>query len=269
MNFLEKILLQIELKKLSSMNANQLVNLIVPLLMAATATMIKSWGIDPATWQSDLTEWATAVITAVLLILNHMRHSTANASANSGASAGQSKLLVLALLLPIAFAGTVRAQSTNSFWGDVAKVGEDGYADLILPLQLDTNDIVSFSAGAGVNTANNRPVVALTATVPVSTYASVGFVGAYGNNSWYEGGVNLTLGITNSLPLLGQVQEFAGDGAVYDFRTSAVANYSFTGVSKSWQVSPSVVLGVGAIIANTSDQPGVDVIGGGNLTWLF
>ncbi len=73
-NFLTKLLINLELKKIKRMNQNQIVNLIVPALVAATAAMAKSWGIDPASWQQDLTLWASGIIAAVLLVYNHVRH---------------------------------------------------------------------------------------------------------------------------------------------------------------------------------------------------
>jgi hypothetical protein len=159
--------------------------------------------------------------------------------------------------------------ASSGTWADLEKLGGDFYGDLIEPLELDTNQIISLRAGGGINTVDHRPVVALMATVPVSTVAGIGFVGAYGNNSWYEGGADLTLGVTNTVPILGTLQEFAGDGVVYDFRTSSVANYSFSGIEKYFTLSPRAALGFGVVVANTSDVSGVDIIGGGNLTIQF
>ena len=57
-------------------NKNQLVNIIVPIVTGATAVMAKSWGIDPASWQADVTEWVSAGVTLALLIYNHYNHAT-------------------------------------------------------------------------------------------------------------------------------------------------------------------------------------------------
>lgn len=161
---------------------------------------------------------------------------------------------------PTASAGT---------WADLLKTFEDLDSDLIQPLNLDTNKIISLRAGAGINTVDHRPVVAIMATVPVSALAAVGFVGAYANNSFQEGGADLTLGVTNDVPMLGTMQEFAGDGVVYDFRRNGIANYSFTGIEKYFTLSQNATLGFGAVIANTSDEPGIDIIAGGNFTFNF
>lgn len=95
--FLEKILLNLELKKLQTMNSTQLINLLVSLLTGITATMAAKWGIDPATWQNDLTEWVTAAVTAALLIGNHFFHGDPP-SGNSGGTIGKASPMLLALI---------------------------------------------------------------------------------------------------------------------------------------------------------------------------
>ena len=160
------------------------------------------------------------------------------------------------------------ASTTNpGFWQSLANAGEAAWQDVGVPLE--TNSIVGLRAGYGLNTATHHQIEALQITAPISQYVSIGFVGAHYGSEWLYGGATVTLGITENLPVLGTVQEFAGDGVVYDFENLTPANYSYTGVEKYWTVNSDLTLGIGAIVANVSSQSGVDILGGGNLTWHF
>jgi hypothetical protein len=123
-NFLVQLLLNLELQKLQSMNSKQLINLLAPILVGATATMAKSWGIDPVTWQNDLTEWVTDAFTIGLLIYNHFRHaSPAGPAASAGASGSLKALLIFALCAGVLTLGQTRAlcQTNSQGFGTTAE----------------------------------------------------------------------------------------------------------------------------------------------------
>jgi len=151
---------------------------------------------------------------------------------------------------------------------DVAKLGSDIYTELGQMIPFTTNGNATAKFAAGENSSSKKLVLALAVEVPVTANTAIGFVGAYAGGTPYEGGLNVTYGITNSWPVLGAVRSFAGDGGVYNFKTDEPANYSFAGFEKSW-TSGNWDYGIGAVIANTSDQAGVDILGGFHVTYWW
>jgi len=195
--------------------------------------------------------------------------------------AGASKLrggsglpLLLAMLLPVLmFAAPCHAQTnapavivTNSVLHDLSLTAQD-FATYIKLMPFTTNSAVTLRLGAGENTSTHELVEAATLTVPISANAGVGIIGAHLGNEWLEGGLSLSFGTTNTLPVLGDVAMFAGDGVVYDFITRAPANYAFAGMEKDWVISPKLNFGIGGVTANTSTRSGVDLLGGFHFTF--
>ena len=78
------------------MNQKQILNLFVPAIVAATTAMAAKWGIDPATWGADVAEWSAALLSAILLLVNHFSHTTPGAGGSS--SGGVQCFLPFALL---------------------------------------------------------------------------------------------------------------------------------------------------------------------------
>jgi len=152
---------------------------------------------------------------------------------------------------------------------DLALAGEDIYSDITLAMPFSTNGNATLRIGAGINTASKQEVTALMLTVPVSQTVAVGFVVANIGSTFYEGGANLSLGMTNNWPVLGAVRSFVGDGVVYDFINRNPANYAFTGFEKDWTISSRWQIGAAIIAANTSDRSGVDIIGGLHVTYWW
>jgi hypothetical protein len=72
--------------------------------------------------------------------------------------------------------------------------------------------------------------------------------------------------VTKAYPLVGNATIAAGDGVVYDFISRAPANYVFTDIYKEWKINPQWTIGCGLTAGNTSDRPGVDLLGGLHVT---
>lgn len=152
---------------------------------------------------------------------------------------------------------------------DLALAGEDAWSNIKLAMPFTTNGQATLRIGVGVNTDSKKEVTAFMLTVPVSQNVAIGIVAANIGSTFYEGGANLTLGMTNNWPVIGTVRSFAGDGVVYDFIKRNPANYAFAGFEKDWYISSRWEVGVAVIAANTSDRAGVDLIGGAHLTYWW
>jgi hypothetical protein len=127
-----------------------------------------------------------------------------------------------------------------------------------------TNGEYLLQVGVGKNTADKNWIEVVQLTVPVSTNVAIGVVGYHKGSKFYEGGGDLQWGLVKSFPVIGNVRLFVGDGIVYNFKTRSPANYALTGGDKDWDICQWLHFGVGIAIANTSDTPGADYIGGGH-----
>jgi hypothetical protein len=154
---------------------------------------------------------------------------------------------------------------------DLIAAGKDIWSTFQHLRPFTTNGNATVRIGIGQNTTSHEWVEAVMVTLPLNESGSLnaGVVGANIGGTFYEGGANLSIGVTNNWPLLGTVKTIAGDGVVYNFRRHEPANYAFAGFEKEWRISSRWEAGVGIVTANTSDQPGVDIIGGVHLTYWW
>jgi hypothetical protein len=151
---------------------------------------------------------------------------------------------------------------------DLSQVTSDLLTEIKAMQPFTTNGNATAKIALGENTASKQLVTALLMEVPVTAHTSVGAVGAFIGGTPYEGGLNGSYGVTNNWFILGPVRSFAGDGAVYNFKAGEPANYSFAGFERTWS-SGNWDFGCGLAMANTSDQPGVDLLLGVHATYWW
>ncbi|HTA30717.1 MAG TPA: hypothetical protein VK731_09525 [Candidatus Cybelea sp.] len=152
---------------------------------------------------------------------------------------------------------------SGSLIGDLEAAGVDLYHDALTakPYALADSQ-ATLQLGGGVNTSTKNLVFAGILTVPMTNGVRIGAIIAHIGSQWYEGGANLSYGITKDYPVIGNATAFAGDGVVYDFITRNPANYAFSGFEKEWTINAHWKIGAGVVVANTSDRAGVDILGG-------
>lgn len=158
---------------------------------------------------------------------------------------------------------------TGSTLTDLKLAALDLYGDFKLAKPFTTNGQATARVFAGMNTTSHELIYGAMVTVPVTDHLAIGGVVASIGGQFYEGGANVSYGVTNSLPVIGDYQAFAGDGIVYNFISRAPANYAFAGFQKTWILGSKWDLGVGVVTANTSDRAGIDVLGGLHLTYWW
>ena len=151
---------------------------------------------------------------------------------------------------------------------DLTQVTSDLLAEIEAMQPFTTNGNATAKLAAGENTSSKQLVLALLVEVPVTPHTSIGALGAFVGGTPYEGGLNGSYGVTNNWFILGPVRSFAGDGPVYNFKAHEAANYSFAGFEKTW-TSGRWDFGGGVAMANTSDQPGVDLLVGLHATYWW
>ncbi len=158
---------------------------------------------------------------------------------------------------------------STGIWGELGAAGKDLWNDITLMKPFTTNGNATVRAFGGMNTSTKDLIFGAMVTVPISDNFAIGALVADKGGTFYEGGANLSFGVTNNWPILGMVKSFAGDGIVYNFETREPANYAFAGFEKEWKLSDRIDLGIGVVTANTSDSPGIDIIGGVHLTYWW
>ena len=196
--------------------------------------------------------------------------------ANPRGSSGSSPFPVIIaalLLIPAAGRSQTNASSvtlTNYLGSNPATLALQDIGNLVTPLApYLTNNTATLSLGGGENLSSHSPVAVAMLTLPVSANASLGILGGYQNGTWYEGGAALQWGVTNNVPVIGNVRSFAGEGVVYDIANRAPANYSYGGFEKGWTISTNWTISASIVTANTSDTAGVNLLGilSINATW--
>jgi hypothetical protein len=180
------------------------------------------------------------------------------------------KLKSLLGVAAIGLATLTSAQAqTNLLSGDLGRVGTDLWNDIETIAPFTTNGQATVAMGYGMNTASKNQIEVLLLTVPVSQNVAIGAVGGHMGSTWYEGGASVSYGITNTIPILGKIRSYAGDGVVYNLKANEPANYAFAGMQKTWDISSKFDAGMGYIVGNTSDRPGMDILIGGHLTFKW
>ena len=166
-----------------------------------------------------------------------------------------------------------QAQTTNTLpaipgvGADVSKLGGDLWDAFLTMKPFTTNGEATVQIGAGKNLTSGEWIEVVAVTVPTSDYTAIGFTGFHIGNEWADGSVSLQLGMTNNLPVLGVTRSFIEAGPSYNFTTKQVGAFTGAGQQKEWVISTRWKLGVGYWVGNTSDRPGVDIIGGGHFTY--
>jgi len=175
----------------------------------------------------------------------------------------------------LTFASTMLAVSsqaqtngpTTPLGADFSKLGSDVIAAFESMKPFTTNGEATAAFGYGMNTASKEQIEALIVTVPTGDITAIGFGGYHIGSEWADANVNLQFGVKKTIPIIGVVRMFAGDGLAYSFKRDEPANIVLTGVQKDWDISPKFHAGIGGIMANTSDRPGVDLIAGAHFTY--
>lgn len=163
----------------------------------------------------------------------------------------------------------VLAQATGSsqFNADLAKLGGDLWQDVLNLQPLTTNGVGTAYLGYGRNLSTKNNIFAAMFTMPTSAHTAIGVAGYHMGSTWAEGAVSLQITATNTVPILGALHYFVADGPAWSFSQNGIVNFASSGIQKDWDISSRWHAGLGAVIANTSDRPGVDVIIGGHLTY--
>ena len=134
-----------------------------------------------------------------------------------------------------------------------------------------TNREAQLQLGFGKNTVTHEKIYAGALTVPLDDNFGAGLVAYRIGSEWAVGAVTLSYGVTNTMPIFGRVRSFMEDGWAKNYSKNEYANFFSAGQSKDfaltkpgggWWLFKDPHVGLGYTIANTSDRPGVDIIGG-------
>lgn len=106
-------------------------------------------------------------------------------------------------------------------------------------------------------------------TLPITQQTGVGLGGAYLNDQVLAANVNIKLGTTTTLPLLGPVYTYMSSGPSYDFHAKAMGAYNFVGFIKKWAISDRLTFTTGLAVGDISTLPGVCLAGGTSITYHF
>jgi hypothetical protein len=142
-----------------------------------------------------------------------------------------------------------------------------GTAKLLWPLR--TNGVADLTGFGGLNLSSRQTIYGAAITFHASDHSGIGILGANKGGQWFEGGITYSFSATNNWIILGKVRQFAGDGVVYNFKTREAANYAFLGFDKTFHLAPKWDLSLAPIVANTSDEAGVDLLGAVKATWYI
>lgn len=77
----------------------------------------------------------------------------------------------------------------------------------------------------------------------IAKQTSVGFGLAYLDNQWLEANVNLQLGTTMTLPVIGKLYAWVASGPDYNLKTRSIGAYNFAGALKAWKLPKLPLLG--------------------------
>jgi hypothetical protein len=276
------------------MNSQQIQSLVRAVLVMFGTYLVNKGITDTATW-TTVTGFLVGIVP---LVWSYFRHAQPPGSSPSSPSTAAGVILPFvagAALLGLT-CGTVKAQSsivtntaagtytvttTNAqgnvtsvttpiaatgVWGDLELAGAAILPNIEAMAPFTTNGIYIVQFGVGMNTATKNWIEGLALNVPMTTNVSIGLVGSHIGSTWRTGGGDVTLGTTKTEPVVGTIHMFAGDGALYNMKAHAFANYVITGGDKTWDICSWLHINIGLVIANTSDLPGVDIMPMGGFT---
>ncbi|HUD81969.1 MAG TPA: hypothetical protein VMQ67_00635 [Candidatus Saccharimonadales bacterium] len=128
-----------------------------------------------------------------------------------------------------------------------------------------TNDMLHVNGGGLYNNSATHGKFGgfLAATIPgaIAAQTSVGFGGAYLDKQWLEANVNIQLGTTITIPLVGPVYGWIASGPDFNIKSHAIGGYNFTGVTKAWRLSPTWSFLLSGGVGDFSTIPGTDWVG--------
>jgi len=213
-------------------------------------------GSDPAGWNDTPNKPPGALCLLILILALGGMTATAQTNAPTAPALNATNIVNL---LP----------ASSGVTHNLGLAALDLYADIKAAQPFTTNGNATARAFGGANTSDKKLIFGLMVTVPVTDKIAIGALVAHRGSQWYEGGANLSYGVTNTLPIIGACREFAGDGLVYNFTTREPANYTFAGIARDWVISSKWSAGAALITANTSDESGVDVLLGLHATYTW
>lgn len=140
-----------------------------------------------------------------------------------------------------------------------------------------SNDIVDLAAGGLYNKslASGKFGGFLEADIPTYQQMGIGVGAAYLDNTLFDATVNLKLGTTATLPVIGKVYMWAASGPDYAFahrvgkvtEAGGIGAYNFVGAEKDWDVGHGWVAGVNLGTGDISQISGLDVLFGARLSY--
>lgn len=104
--------------------------------------------------------------------------------------------------------------------------------------------------------------------IPVNSQITMGFAGAYYNNTFYDASFSTTLGTTWNVPLIGHVYSSIGSGPGWDFKKHQAIAHSEALLTKDIRIGKGdLYLSVGAL--NVSSVSGVGYVAGASYAFHF
>jgi hypothetical protein len=103
--------------------------------------------------------------------------------------------------------------------------------------------------------------VLVDASYPINNNMGVGFGVAYLDHTFYDTTINLNIGTTWKVPLIGNVYSWIESGPAYDLHNHQMLAQSFLGVTKDISFSTWHIFATGGV-GNISTRPGQTYIAG-------
>ena len=164
--------------------------------------------------------------------------------------------------------------NTNATMG---KVASDFLAALADAQPYVSNNTYTIEAGMMYNGTLPKGQMGgfMDVQVPVAGQTSIGFGGAYINDTWYDANIAAKVGTTinwiTNTPLIGKyigpVYTYASSGPDWSFKTHSVGAYNVVGFIKAWDISSKWNLSIGGGPGDISTIPGTTWFGGFGLTY--
>lgn len=171
--------------------------------------------------------------------------------------------LTIGLVLAAGMTLSTHAAGTNVL-GNVQQAGMDLW-NIFKSTLPNGQSIYTPVVGYGINSSSGNQIEFGGVSISNTNGAGLLLVGGHIGSSWVYGGGGFQFSHTDNLPVIGNIlgttTESIGDGVIYDWKTHDPANYSFTSISKNWDIYKGHPLGVGFIMANRSNASGVDLLG--------
>ena len=169
------------------------------------------------------------------------------------------QLFILITLAALCVIGKSWGQTSTNMPAFAPALSDLGNLVNYLPTTNSIGQDINIRAGYGYNNSIHSGTEVFAANIVLAPALSIGGVIYRDNYGIDSGGVTMSINGGITLPLVGELDFFGGEGIGYSFRFHKPVNYLFTGVERPFVFS-GFRIAPGVTILNTTDRPGTDFI---------